>query len=56
LPGVLAKKLLDEYGIYTVAIDSEQAGVKGVRITPHVYTKTSELDKFVAAIKELAKS
>jgi selenocysteine lyase/cysteine desulfurase len=56
LPGVLAKKLLDEYGIYTAAIDSEQAGVKGVRITPHVYTKTSELDKFVAAIKELAKS
>lgn len=52
---VLAKKLLDGYGIWTVAIENEKAGVNGIRITPHVYTKTADLDKFVTAMKELAK-
>jgi selenocysteine lyase/cysteine desulfurase len=36
----------------TVAIDT--ANVHGVRITPHVYTTTAELDTFVRALKELA--
>lgn len=51
-PGDLAKRLLDEHGVYTVAIDG--ANVHGCRITPNVYTTTEELDQFVVALKKLA--
>ena len=51
-PADLAKILLDKYKIWTVAIDS--ANVHGVRITPHVYTTTAELDLFVNALKEIS--
>ena len=53
-PHDLAKTLLEEYRIWTVAIDG--AGVQGCRITPNIYTTTKELDKFVAALKELGDS
>ncbi len=53
-PAELAKSLLDTYGVWTVAINNVAAGVRGVRITPHVYTTTAELDTFVRALKELA--
>ena len=52
-PHDLAKTLLEEFKIWTVAID--YANVKGCRITPNVYTTTEELDHFVDAIKTLAK-
>lgn len=52
-PADLAKLLMDKYKIWTVAIDS--ANVHGVRITPHVYTTTSELDMFVKALEEIAR-
>ncbi len=52
-PADLSKTLLDKYKIWTVAIDS--ANVKGVRITPHLYTTTQELDKLVSALGEIAK-
>ena len=51
-PGDLAKRLLDEHKIFTVAIDG--ANVHGCRITPNVYTTMEELDAFVAALKKLA--
>jgi len=51
-PGDLAKRLLDEHRVYTVAIDG--ANVHGCRITPNVYTTTEELDQFVVALKKLA--
>lgn len=51
-PGDLAKTLLDKYRIFTVAINSN--GVAGVRVTPHVFTTTQELDAFVKALRELA--
>ena len=51
-PAELATALFDRHRIYTVAIDS--AGVHGVRVTPHVYTTTAELDALVAALKALA--
>jgi selenocysteine lyase/cysteine desulfurase len=51
-PGDLAKVLLEQYKVFTVAIDG--AGVHGVRVTPQVYTSTVELDSFVRALKELA--
>ncbi len=49
----LAKTLLDEFQIWTVAIDYEN--VKGCRITPNVYTTTDELDRFVEAMTTLSK-
>jgi selenocysteine lyase/cysteine desulfurase len=52
-PSDLAKTLLEKYKIWTVAID--YANVKGVRVTPNIYTTTEELDAFVKALKELAK-
>lgn len=51
-PGDLSKILLEKYKIWTVAIDT--ANVHGVRVTPHLYITTEELDKFVAALKEIA--
>jgi len=51
-PGELAKTLLDRYRVFTVAIDG--ALVKGVRVTPQVYTSLGELDAFVTALRELA--
>ena len=51
-PGDLAKRLLDEHKIFTVAIDG--ANVQGCRITPNVYTTLEELDAFVSALKKLA--
>lgn len=51
-PAELARVLLERYRIFTVAIDG--AGVRGVRVTPQVYTSTAELDALVAALGELA--
>jgi len=51
-PKDLANALLEEFKIFTVAIDSET--VKGCRITPNVYTTTKELDSFETAVKTLA--
>ncbi|MVM29473.1 aminotransferase class V-fold PLP-dependent enzyme [Spirosoma sp. HMF4905] len=53
-PAELAKSLFSTYKIFTVAIDNPNAGVQGVRVTPHLYTTTAELDTFVKALKELA--
>ncbi|RDY59470.1 aminotransferase class V-fold PLP-dependent enzyme [Flagellimonas nanhaiensis] len=52
-PEDLAKVLLDEFKIWTVAIDG--FNVRGCRITPNIYTTTKELDTFVTAMKTLAK-
>ena len=51
-PKEMAEALMEEFGIFTVAID--YANVQGCRITPNVYTTTGELDRFVAAVKTLA--
>lgn len=51
-PKRMAEVLMEEFGIFTVAID--YANVQGCRITPNVYTTTEELDRFVAAVKTLA--
>lgn len=52
LPADLAKRLMDEHKVFTVAIN--YANVQGCRICPNVYTTTEELDRFVDAIKKLA--
>ena len=51
-PKDLAKRLLDQYRIFTVAINN--AGVVGVRVTPQVFTTTAELDAFVKALHAIA--
>jgi len=52
-PKALADALFDRFRVYTVAIDT--AAVKGVRVTPHLYTNTGDLDALVHAIGELAR-
>ena len=51
-PAALARALLEQHRIWTVAIDS--AGVRGVRVTPHLFTSTTELDALVRALRTLA--
>ena len=51
-PAELAKILFERYNIFTVAID--HANVQGIRVTPHLYTSTAELDQFVRALREIA--
>lgn len=51
-PADLGRTLFSKYKIHTVAIEYES--VKCVRVTPHVYTRLPELDKFAKAIKEIA--
>jgi selenocysteine lyase/cysteine desulfurase len=55
-PAEMAKTLLEKYKIWTVAIDNPAAKVQGCRITPNVYTTTNELDQFIKALKEMAKT
>lgn len=52
-PGELDSFLLDKYKIHTVAIEWEN--IKGVRITPNVYTTTNELDILVEGITAFVK-
>ena len=52
-PADLADALLTRCKVYTVAIDA--VPVKGVRITPHLYTTTTDLDAFVKAIGDVAR-
>ncbi|MGZ8510021.1 MAG: aminotransferase class V-fold PLP-dependent enzyme [Chitinophagaceae bacterium] len=52
-PADLDTFLFEKYKIHAVAID--MAGIKGVRITPNVYTTTKNLDVLVEAIDKFAK-
>lgn len=51
-PGDMGTLLMEKYKIFTAPIDG--AGVQGCRISPNVYTSENELDKLVAAIKEMS--
>ena len=50
-PSDMGDILFSKYKIYTAPIDG--AGVHGCRITPNVYTTTTELDVLVKALTEL---
>lgn len=52
-PGEMARKLMDDHKVFTVAIN--YANVMGCRISPNVYTTEKELDAFVEALKKMAK-
>ena len=51
-PSDVANTLHHKYQIHTVSIDWEN--VHGVRVTPHVYTSTKDLDRLVMAIRQIA--
>jgi selenocysteine lyase/cysteine desulfurase len=51
-PAALGDALFTRYRIWTVAIDG--AGVHGVRVTPHLFTSTADVDELVRALRELA--
>ena len=53
-PAELDSYLFNNHKIHTVAIDWEN--IKGVRVTPNVYTTTKNLDVLVAGITRLATS
>ncbi|MEO6612797.1 MAG: aminotransferase class V-fold PLP-dependent enzyme [Chitinophagaceae bacterium] len=53
-PGELDSFLLDKYKIHTVGIEWEN--IKGVRVTPNVYTTIKNLDLLVEGITAFAKS
>jgi selenocysteine lyase/cysteine desulfurase len=49
----VAKRLMSEHRIFTVA--RAIGDLDAVRVTPHLFTATADLDKLVAAIGELAR-
>ncbi|MDI1269403.1 MAG: aminotransferase class V-fold PLP-dependent enzyme [Polaromonas sp.] len=48
----VAERLMTEHHIFTVVRDI--AGRKGVRVTPHLFTTTAQLDLLVSAIRYMA--
>lgn len=50
---VLTRKLLNKYRIHTVYINHEN--VKGIRITPNVYTLKKDLDYFIDSLHKIVK-
>lgn len=51
-PGEVSSKLFAEYQVHTTAIEWEN--IKAVRVTPHVYTTTKDLDRFIDAVLKIA--
>ena len=50
----IASKLMSDYQIHTVGIKWEN--INAVRVTPHVYTTTKDLDRFIDAVLKIAAS
>jgi selenocysteine lyase/cysteine desulfurase len=53
-PETVNAKLIADHQIHAVAIKWEK--ISGVRVTPHVYTSTKDLDRFVEAVLKIAAS
>ena len=53
-PGEVSSKLFNEHQIHTTSIKWEN--ISCVRVTPHVYTTTKDLDRFVDAVLKIAAS
>jgi len=52
--GDVSTKLMVDHQIHTVSIKWEN--VNAVRVTPHVYTTTKDLDRFIDAVMKIAAS
>lgn len=53
-PGEVSETLMNKYQVHTVGIVWEN--VSAVRVTPHVYTTTRDLDRFIEAVSKVASS
>lgn len=53
-PGDLGSRLMRDYKIHTTSISLEN--IHCVRVSPHVYTKLSDLDKLVEALDKISKT
>lgn len=53
-PGDIVQTLMDKYQIHVVPIVWEN--VSAVRVTPHIYTTTRDLDRFIEAVGKVAVS
>jgi selenocysteine lyase/cysteine desulfurase len=53
-PEEISEYLFNKHKVFTVAINWEN--IKGVRVTPHLYTVEEDLDRFVYAVQEYLKS
>ena len=53
-PGELDNYLFNEYKIHVTNVNWEK--IRGVRVTPNVYTTTKDLDRLITAIGEYAKA
>jgi selenocysteine lyase/cysteine desulfurase len=51
-PAEMGKILLEKHKIFTAPIDG--AGVRGVRVSPNIYTSMADCDQLVKALKEMA--
>ena len=52
--GDIASKLMNDYQIHVVSIKWEN--INAVRVTPHVYTTTKDLNRFIDAVEKIAAS
>ena len=52
-PSDLADKLFDDYNIFTVPIDDDR-GIRGVRVSPNLYSTVEDIDKFIEAMLRIA--
>ena len=52
-PSELADKLFDEHDIFTVPIDDDR-GIRGIRVSPNLYSTTEDIDKFIEAMLTIA--
>ena len=52
-PSELADKLYDEHDIFTVPIDDDR-GIRGIRVSPNLYSTTEDIDKFIEAMLTIA--
>lgn len=52
--GEVGGRLMNEFQIHTTTVKWEN--INGVRVTPHVYTTTKDLDRFVEAVLKIAAS
>ena len=52
-PSELADKLFDDHNIFTVPIDDDR-GIRGVRVSPNLYSTIEDIDKFIEAMLRIA--
>ncbi|WP_373397180.1 hypothetical protein V8V91_21795 [Algoriphagus halophilus] len=53
--GEVVQKLLKNYQVHVTQKGDKTGKFHGMRVTPHIYTKTEELDRLVKGIQELSR-